>query len=80
MARMACIVVKTTAGDVLPLAAAEAPGIDRLVNQYRDIIRDGGILRRGKTEIKLSEIRVLSNHTAGGELKSPKRFIHTPVV
>jgi hypothetical protein len=80
MGRLACLIVRSNTGEFLdgvtgrPIACvAEGNDVQRLVDTYV-ALRANKTVRRGKDDIGLSEIRVLANHTAGGELKAPCRF------
>ena len=81
MARLVCLVGKTDTGKFIdPVTGkelrcvTEGVGLDVLL-KVRDSLRtSGGVLGTGKGEIKLTDIRLLANHTAGGELKTPLRF------
>jgi len=43
---------------------------NKLVGLYKSLRTNGGVIKKGKTEVKLSEIRLLANNTSGGELKA----------
>jgi len=80
MGRLACLIVRSATGEFLdgvsgkPLACvADGDGVTGLVEAYKTL-RANRVIRRGKDEVGLSEIRMLANHTAGGELKAPCKF------
>lgn len=75
--RMASLIGRTTEGKLISLGVAEDNDIDRLCAMRSRIISDGGLLNKGKDkeEVHLTEIRLLSNATAGGELKGAHRFL-----
>ena len=80
MGRIACLIVRDGAGDFLdPLTGdklrccGEGADIQALVAKFC-ALRDSGVLRRGKSEVKLSEVRLLANNTAGGEFKAGRKF------
>ena len=54
---------------------ADGNNVDKLIDAYKAIRASGdGIIRKGKTEVKLSEVLCLANNTSGGELKAKLRF------
>ncbi len=80
MGRLACLIVKSATGEFLdgvsgrPLACvAEGDGVTKLIEAYVGL-RANRTVRRGKDDVGLSEIRMLANHTAGGELKAACKF------
>jgi len=76
MARIATLLgrdAKSSNLSCLGIAEGGADLID-LVEKYKAIRSAGGIFKKGKTEVKLSEIRLLATATAGGELKAKQLF------
>lgn len=80
MGRLACLAVRSASGEFLDPTTgkvlgciAEGADVQRLVEVYQ-ALRNSRVVRRGKEEIGISEIRMLANHTAGGELKSPVKI------
>ena len=72
--RLATLVGRTESGKWECIDVAEGDSLSALL-KHREAIREAcGIVKRGKGEIKLTELRVLSNNTAGGELKAACRF------
>ena len=81
MGRIACLIVRDDTGDFLdPITGtklrccADGKGIEALVSKYRSLRDGGGVMKHGKSETRISEVRLLANATAGGELKTPARF------
>jgi hypothetical protein len=79
--RTVSLVIKTASGGFIdpttgtPLGCvADGNDIARVVDLYRAIVASEGKITIGRKEIKASEIRLLANHTAGGELKAKKSF------
>lgn len=74
MSRMAVLVGRTAAGKLVVAGVAEGAELQTL-KALRETIRDnGGIMKQGKLETKLTEMRMLSNHTSGGELYGALRW------
>lgn len=85
MSRIACLIGKTDAGDWIdPVSGtrltcvSDGEGINALLDKRLLIDAAKGRIGKGKTEIRLTDLVLLANNTAGGELKSRKRFV--PVV
>jgi hypothetical protein len=81
MGRIACLIVKDDAGDFRdPITGAklrccgDGAEIETLVKEYRRLRDSGGVMKHGKTEVRIAEVRLLANATAGGELKGVARF------
>ena len=75
MARIATLLGKDVAsGDWSSLGAADGLGISDLVELRDEISKKGGVLKKGKTELRFSELRLLASGTAGGELKARRKF------
>ena len=49
-------------------------GIEKLVALRNSITDAGGTLKKGKSEVRLSEIRILASGTPGGEFKGRRKF------
>jgi hypothetical protein len=75
MARITALVIKDKLGNWSALGVGENEVVDQLVKQYNEITALGGVIKKGKGEIKLSEMRLLANNTGGGELKAGRRFV-----
>jgi hypothetical protein len=80
MARLACLIVRTTDGAFVDAGTgrtlgcvAEGASVANLVEVYKSL-RTTRLVRRGKDEVGIAEIRLLSNHTDGGELKAAVKF------
>jgi hypothetical protein len=50
--------------------ADNGEGTNELVQLHKLLRGNGGVLKKGKTELKFSDIRLLATGTAGGELKA----------
>lgn len=74
MARIVDLVVKDSHGNWSSLGIAENEKVDELVKKYHEITEAQGVLKKGKQEVKLSEMRLLATKTGGGELKAVRRF------
>ena len=74
MARIASLVGKSVTGDLVSLGMATGEGINDLLAMYKSLRGGTGLLKRGKSDIQLTEVRLLANNTAGGELKGPLKF------
>lgn len=65
-------------GSLRSIACAEGEAINDVLKLRDKIIKANGMLvtgsRRGKEEIKLTELRVLANNVNGGELKTARKF------
>ena len=71
MARIATLLGKDVkSGSWSALAISDGVGLDDLLALRKKIRSQGGVLKNGKSEKKFSELRVLANRTAGGELKA----------
>lgn len=75
MARVTALVIKDSNGNWSALGVGENDAVDGLVKQYQDIVAANGIIKKGKAEVRLSEMRLLANNTGGGELKAGRRFV-----
>ena len=77
MARIATLLGKDVkSGNWSSIGIAEG-GADlvALTDQYKKLrTADNGIIKKGKSEVRFSDIRFLSTNTAGGELKAKLRF------
>ena len=79
MARIACLIVRTKSGEFVdatgkPVSCvAEGEGVGDLIETYKRL-RSNPIIKRGKDEIGIAELRLLANHTNGGELKAAMKF------
>lgn len=78
--RIVCLLARDGNGDFLdPLSGArlrcvaDGAGIQPLVEKFNEL-RLSGMINRGKTELRLSEVRLLATNTAGGEFKAGRRF------
>lgn len=72
MSRIATIIAKELeSGSWTNLGVADGADLQKLVEAYKGLT---GIIKRGKGEVKLSEARLLSSNTAGGELKAKRIF------
>lgn len=71
MARIATIIGRDVSGNLLSLGVADGAELQPLVEKYKTM---GGILKQGKNEVRLSEIRLLCSGVAGGELKARRIF------
>ena len=75
MARIATLLGKDVkSGDWSSLGAADGLGIQELVELRNKISLASGVLKKGKTEQRFSELRLLASGTAGGELKARRKF------
>jgi len=76
MARIATLLGKDAkSGSWSSFGVAEGgEELSKLVAQYNQLRSSGGILRKGKTEMKLSDVRLLASATSSGELKAKLRF------
>lgn len=77
MGRLACLAVRSASGEFLDPTTgrvlgciAEGADVQKLVEVYQ-ALRNSQVVRRGNSEVRISEIRMLANHTAGGEMKAP---------
>ena len=69
MSRIAVMIGRRADGRLVVLGEpAEGNELKALKELRSQILNAGGILTRGKSEVKLKEMRVLSNQTSGGEL------------
>lgn len=80
MGRLACLIVRSATGEFLDGVTgrvlgcvAEGPEVTKLTEAYV-ALRAGRVIRRGKEDVGIAEIRMLANHTAGGELKAACKF------
>ena len=76
MARIATLLgkdVKSSSWSTLGIAEG-GEELNALIEQYKAIRTARGIIKKGKSEVKLSDVRLLASATAGGELKSKLRF------
>jgi hypothetical protein len=73
MGRIVSLVGKQVSGDWIGLAQGD--NVHDVVNAYVALRSSGGVVAKGRSEIKLVEARLLGNHTAGGELKPRLRFV-----
>lgn len=82
MPRTVMLVGKTASGSFVdPITGqtlacvSDDNGVTELVKKYNEI-RDAadGVIKRGKAEIRLSEMMLNSTNTAGGMLKARVRF------
>jgi len=75
--RIAALIAKKENGKWDALMVTEGD-IEPIKSMRQKIIDINGVLVKGKgknaEEVKISELRVLSNHTSGGELLSPRKF------
>lgn len=75
MARIATLLGKDVkSGSWSSLGVAEGNGIEKLVALRNSITDAGGTLKKGKSEVRLSEIRILASGTPGGEFKGRRKF------
>lgn len=80
--RTVCLVGKDSTGSFFnPITGdklncvVDGNNIQKVLDVYNAIRANGdGIIRKGKTEVKLSEVLCLANNTSGGELKAKLRF------
>jgi hypothetical protein len=72
MARIATLLGKEVkSGSWSSLGIADGgEATNELVGLYKLLRSNGGIIKKGKTEQKFSDIRLLATGTAGGELKA----------
>lgn len=86
--RFACLIAKTDSGEFIDPTSgkkiecvAAGNDIGNLMTKY-NALRElpHGLLSIGKKEIRLSEVRLLSNNTAGGELKARLAWAPAPIV
>ena len=76
MARIVDLIVKDDHGNWSSLGISESgEGVNSLIRKYNELIASAGIIKRGKQEVKLSEMRLLANKTSGGELKAMRKFL-----
>lgn len=71
MSRLASIIGLTNSGKWEAIAAGDAHEMELIREAIR---KNNGVIRKGAKEIELSELRILANHTAGGELKGRLKF------
>jgi hypothetical protein len=76
MARIATLLGKELkSGSWSSLGIADGgESLNDLVGQYKMLRDNGGVFKKGKTEVKFSDIRLLATATAGGELKAKITF------
>ena len=76
MARIATLLGKEVkSGSWSSLGVAEGgEALNDLVAQYKVLRTSQGVLKKGKGEVKFSDIRLLASATSGGELKAKLRF------
>jgi hypothetical protein len=72
--RLATLIGRTEANVLECLGIGEGNDITKLVELRDKIVAAGGLIKSGKEEVHLSELRLLSNATSGGELKGAMRF------
>ena len=72
MKRIVSLVGETVAGELLHLGVAHGNAIADLIEVYVKIRDAAGILKDGKKEVQLSELRCMA--TDCGEFKTPCRF------
>ena len=75
MARLVSLVGTTDSGKVVSIGVGDA---DEMVKLRKSVIDLNGIIKSGKSEIKLNELVCMSTATAGGELKPRRKFKHAP--
>jgi len=69
MARLVALIGKDESGKVVMVDAAEGRDVSKLLEKRLALRAAGLVIKKGKSEVKLSELRTLSNNTSGGELK-----------
>lgn len=77
MSRVVVLLGKDESGDFVdPISGAKLkcvaegePGVGELLEARLALREAGLVVRKGKSEVKLSQVRTLSNNTSGGELK-----------
>jgi len=80
MARTGILVGFTQSGDCVDaytgkkLDCAVHGDVSPLLARYKELAESGGVIAKGKTGLQLKELRLIANHTTGGELKAPRRF------
>jgi len=76
MARIATLLGKDVkSGSWSSLGVAEGgEALNDLVKLYKTIRTAKGIMKKGKSEVKLSDVRLLASATAGGEMKAKLKF------
>jgi len=75
MARIATLLGKDVkSSNWSSLGVADGNGISELVELRDKLSKANGLLKKGKTELRYSELRLLATGTAGGELKARRKF------
>lgn len=75
MARIATLLGKDVkSSNWSSLGVADGNGISELLELRDTLSKAGGLLKKGKTELQFSELRILATGTAGGELKARRKF------
>jgi hypothetical protein len=76
MARIATLLGKDVkSGSWSSLGIAEGgEDLNKLVDLYKELRTTKGVIKRGKSEVHLSDVRLLASATGGGELKAKLKF------
>lgn len=79
--RIVALIARSESGDFLDGVTgqklhciAQGEDINSLVSQYRDIADNNGIMSAKKGEVQLREVVLMATHTAGGEMKSRRKW------
>ena len=71
MARLVSLVGTTDSGKIISVGVGDA---DDMIKLRKKVIDLEGVIKSGKTEVKLNELVCMSTATAGGELKPRRKF------
>lgn len=80
MAKIVMYLGRSTSGDFYDpisgqkLSCVAEGSIQHLVDAFTQMRSSDGILQLKKGEVELKSIHLMSNHTAGGEMKAPHKF------
>lgn len=81
MAKIVMFLGKSTSGDFYDpisgqkLSCVAEGSVQHLVDGFTRMRTTDGILALKKGEVALKSIHLMSNHTAGGEMKAPFKFV-----
>jgi len=69
MARLVVLVGKDESGKWSAIDVAEGRSVEKLLEKRLALRAAGLVIKKGKSEVKLTELRTIGNNTSGGELK-----------
>ena len=72
--RIASLIGVDDSGDLVSVGMGRNDTMTRLLEVRKEIQAANGLWKKGSREVKLTELFLLANSTAGGELKARLKF------